>query len=271
LDCSLGTDYDCVRTEAGFYFDLKTLEWDPISQATINCTADLVDPSEGEQCAITVWTMKTSDDMVIFDLKTTTHPVTLGDRYLDPDSSKIDVSINFDWTGKTCDNCKIGLVGATAGKMVTGSLSFNVSDDDGSTTTNFEASGGISAYMSWESNAAITGVTSTVYYTAVKYSDLDAWVCGVLQSTNNCLAPTGLLNIAWKFALGVWQAFGWDGTVLVFSWSDIKPTSVFWDPTIGGNDPNRITIEEPESTGTGDDASAYFFSYVLFQLMILMF
>jgi len=272
LDCSLGTDYDCVRTDAGLYIDLKTLTWDPISHTTINCTADLVDPVAGEQCSVTVWTMKTHDSMVIFDLKTTTHPLTLGDRYLDPDTTKIDVSINFDWTGKTCDNCKLGLTAATAGKLITGSLSFNASADDGSTTANFEASGGFSAFVAWDSSAAIKGVTSTVYYTAVKYADLDAWQCQLLSTTNNCLAPTSILNIAWKLALGVWSAFGWDGTVLVFSWADVKPTSVFWDPTLGGKDPKRIYIAPPttssESTGS---ASSVFFSYVIFQLMMLMF
>lgn len=268
LDCSKGTDYDCVRTDAVFYIDLKTLDWDPITHTTINCTDDLVAPTEGEQCSITVWTMKTSDDSVIFDLKTTTHPVTLGERYLDPDTTKIDVSINYDWTGKTCDDCKLGLVAATAGKLLTGSLSFNVSDDDGTTTTNFEANGGIAAFLSWDANAAIKSVTSTVYYTAIKYTDLDAWECdGLLSSTNNCIAPTALLNFAWKFALGVWGAFGWDGTVLIFSWADVKPTSVFWDPTIGGNDPNRIVIEPVQTT----DSASYMYGCIIFQLIMLMF
>jgi len=273
LDCTGGEDFDCVRLDEGFTINLNELTWSPITHTTVNCTADLEAPIDGEQCTVTTWTIATTDNAVIFDFKTTSHPVTVEERTLDPDSAKIDISINYDWTGITCDNCKLALTAATAGKMVSGSLSFAIDNSSGTTTTNFEADGGISAFISWDTQAAIVGETSTVYYHAVKYGDLDAWTCdpNIFATSNNCLSATAILNVVWKLALGVWQAFGWDGTVLVFSWADVKPSNVFWDPQVGGNDPSRITDDDlPEPTKETNASSALFLSFLLYQLMMLL-
>jgi len=273
LQCDLGTGYDCVRTDAGFEIELSSLTWNPISANVNNCTSLLPSSaSPGEQCYVTTWTFSTSDGGVVFDMTTTSHPVTISGKYYDPDSTKIDVSIAYNWTGKSCSGCKLGLTAATAGFDLSGSISFDELSSAGTTTTQFQASGGLAAFFNWDQGAAIAGTTSTVYYSAVTYANLEAWSCAPLSTTNWCLAPTAILNLAWEAILAIWNAFGWTGTMIIFSWNNTQPEQVFWDPTIGGSNSHRITDSDlPQSKTTAsnsNDAPALFFSYALFQLVI---
>jgi len=266
LDCSSGS-YDCVRVDTGFTITLKDLSWVPVAKTTFNCTDQLTDPAEGEICTVTVYTMADSANTVIFDFKVTTHPLTFDGVALDPDFGKLDVTINYDWTGKDCDNCKLALTGATAGKTTDASFSFDFANDSATTTATFNV-GDLSAFFSWESTASIAGASSTVYVSAVTGTDLDGWSCSCL----GCLTATTVLNLFWKVALGIWEAFGWDATVIVFSWNDVKPTSVFWDPAVGGTDANRINDSELPADDTTATGFAYTtqINYVFIAMLLLV-
>jgi len=264
LDCSSGT-HDCVRTDAGFTIDLKNLNWQSVGKTTFDCTDQLTAPIEGETCTVTVYTMVDSVETVIFDFKVTTHPLTFDGVELDPDFGKLDVTINYDWTGKDCDNCKLGLTAATAGKTTDASFNFDFTTDSSVTTATFNV-GDLSAYFTWEDTASIAGVSSTVYVTAVTGADLDAWECEGL----GCLTATTVLNIFWKVALGIWEAFGWDATIVIFSWDDVKPTSVFWDPAVGGEDNNRLDDSVLPGEDTTDFAFTTQINYVFIAMLLII-
>jgi len=157
LDCSDGT-YDCVRTDAGFTINLKDLSWAAVAKTTFDCTDQLTNPAAGETCTVTVYTMADNDNTVTFDFKVTTHPLTFDGVELDPDFGKLDVTINYEWTGKDCDNCKLALTAATAGKTTDASFNFDFTSDSASTTATFNV-GDLSAYFTWEDTASIAGAS----------------------------------------------------------------------------------------------------------------
>jgi len=264
LDCSSGT-HDCVRVDSGFTIDFKDLTWNAVSKTTFDCTDQLTDPAEGETCTVTVYTMSDNLDNVVFDFKVTTHPLTFDGVELDPDFGKLDVSINYDWTGKDCDNCKLALTAATAGKTTDASFNFDFTSDSATTTATFNV-GDLSAYFTWEDTASISGASSTVYVSAVTGADLDAWTCDGL----GCLTATTVLNLFWKVALGIWEAFGWDATIIIFSWNDVKPTSVFWDPVVGGDDSNRLDDSVLPTEDNTDFAFTTQINYVFIAMLLIV-
>jgi hypothetical protein len=232
--CRDGETIDCFRTVADgdeFQYNLKTAQWNPIEITQYNCSDD-ANAVEGTPCTVTTFTASTADGVATFDMHIASQPVLIGNIELDPNHAKLDVSINWDWSvyNGSCAQCSLALVGATAGKLTNGNL--DVQHSEGSTTrTATFSTGDYEASFEWEESAAVQGTATTVYYSAISRSALEAWTCG---GDVPCLSVGGIINGLWKIAVGVFKGFGWETTVLVFSWDAVQPENVFWDPSVGG-------------------------------------
>jgi len=237
-DCS--KSWDCF--DSTLSKDLKDLSWGTISTTTEACPAGY-----STNCSVYTFTLSTTGadaGFVTLAWKYATQPVLKNGVVLKPDYAKIDITINYPWptTVDASTNPKIGLVVGTAGK--TGSVSGAVSVADGKAGAVWERNGK-NIYFNWDGTAQVGAATSTVHIDSTTLEELKAASCSIIPLTTNydpiCVG-LALLGEGYK-------VFGWNTRVILFSWTDVKPTSIYWDPAAGSST-TALSNDSPFALGS---------------------
>jgi hypothetical protein len=236
FNCTTGKaqGFDCVDL-AGTVDIRKDLVWGGMVVTKVDCPTEYNNPN----CSI--WSIKTSstDGVLSFTLRLASQPVLVNNVRIEPNYGKIDVAINYPWATKTtlldAPNARIGILAFTAGRAGTGKATYQ--NVDGKKAVNYELNDK-SAYFSWDSQAKITGSASTVYAdyksgNAILKLDCGnwfAWKCGW-----SSVMVFDLQNkVRW---FGFWQT-----EMLIFSWNELHPSALVWDPAIGMTEAAGISI-----------------------------
>jgi len=193
-----------------------------------------------------------SKEIIRFGFTLGSHPlkVTFNDGSgmalaVDPDHGEIDVRIMYDWSTRknTRQQPKIALVTAVAGKAAVGGAVFVA----GTKQVNFVVGAGQATSFGWIPTATTpTNANSQVQVAA--YTDAEILAACPLPINNCTIAGSLFVNLGLKPTVLVVDAFGWSSEFVVFSWTDVQPTSVLWDPYVGqGTSPATSTT--PNSAG----------------------
>jgi len=104
---------------------------------------------------------------------------------------------------------------------------------------------GNTAYFSWSTSATISK-TKRSSDSVVLYQN---YTGDAIMGCTKC--PVAFVGI--KAAAAALALTGWKFSLIFFSWGDVKPTSVFWDPTLGSDtiDPNVAPANPPSSPSLG--------------------
>jgi len=239
----LGSDVDCTAADVPATSDcidpagtiaLTSLTWTTFSLTNLSCAGG----NYQANCQVYSFTTTGSlggQSVATFTFNLATEPVLVNNVKVGPDYGKIDVTINYPWTGKTFTRSTsphVGLLAVAGGKAAAGTAS--LSQQSSGSTFSWAGTAGINTFFSWASQATINSAQSTVYVAGISNADLTNFNCnsqtqGALYCTGAAIRVTVLKAIAALYAFG-----GWDVRLIWFTWADDKPVSVFWDPQVGG-------------------------------------
>jgi len=222
--------FDCTKThdcvDINGVIDIKNTSFGGIITTKINCPAGY-----NVNCTVYRFETTSSDGVLTFVLRLASEPVLINNVRVEPNYGKIDVVINFPWTRFTnlidSANAKVGIVAYTAGRA--GTAAAVASRVDGNDAVLFTANDK-SAYFSWDSQAMLTSSSG-----ATVYAD---YVSGDSVAANQCNAVScGIITTLFIAGLKIRQAFfaaaGWKTEMLIFSWNEVRPAQLTWDPAIG--------------------------------------
>jgi hypothetical protein len=243
LDCPKATieKFDCVDPAGSI--DLKNITWNGIAVTNTSCPAGYDNPA----CRVYALNTSSADGSVIFTLRLASEPVLINNVLVKPNYGKIDVTINYPWASKTLQNAaaaKVGIVAYTAGRAASGSA--DVQAVDGKAAVQYVVEDK-SAYFSWDAQAEITGSNG-----GKVYADYHSGASVAALNCGNIILPTcGLASYA-VFSLQIRQAwmaaFKWNTEMLIFSWNELRPVQVMWDPAIGLTEGNAGVFIAPATT-----------------------
>jgi len=219
--------YDCVDIN-GVIDIRKDLVWGGITVTQSACPTTYNNPN----CTIYAMTTSDTSNVLTFTLRLASQPVLVNGVRIEPNYGKIDVTINYPWSSKSnitdASNARVGILAYTVGEAATGSAT--VQNVNGNRAVNYVANDK-SAYFSWDSQATITGTASTVYADFKSGAAIAAYNCNNLA----CGFWTSLFvyGLQIRQASLVFLGGDWKAEMLIFSWSDLNPATVVWDPAIG--------------------------------------
>jgi len=189
---------------------------------------------------LTIQTVANSLPMITITLTHASQPVAVSSVAMDPDNAEIVLAISWgNYTGAPAD-AKLGLIAATAGKAGAGALSVGV-DSIGRQVVYFAAGvGGKPTGFSWaksvkvqEYKGASSATTGNLVVDPFTGTELvDSWLknpCIPLPGESTC--PLFWLTAA----VDLWQGFGWDVQIFLFSFDVPQPGYIEWDPSMGYN------------------------------------
>jgi len=162
-----------------------------------------------------------------------THPVlvnTLGGNQIEvnPDKCKVDIDITYPWASKTNPrtNPQIALLVFAAGRSASGSVNY-VAGGQGVSWTG--ATGAVTSF-NWAATASVNGnLPSNVYAETITGQQITNFTCGLIDLV--CQAIMFYL----KTAVALLAVSGWASELLLFSWTDVSPALVSWDPDVTHN------------------------------------
>jgi len=242
LQYVLGSDVDC--TSAGFpatsdcidpagKIDLSSLTWSTFSKTNQSCGGGNYQ-ADCQVYSFTTTGSLSGQSIAVFTFKLASEPVLVNNIKIGPDYGKIDVTINYPWTGKTFTRStppRVGLLAVAAGKAAVGIASLTKLASGA--TFSWAGTAGINTFFSWEGTATVNSGQSTVYVAGISGADLDNFKCDSnVKGALYCAAAAirvGFLQVYAK----LYAFTGWDVRLIWFTWADEKPTTVFWDPALG--------------------------------------
>jgi len=222
FDCT--KSHDCADING--VIDIKNMSFGGIITTKVDCP-----PGYNANCSVYRFETSSLDGVLTFVLRLASEPVLINNVPVEPNYGKIDVVINFPWTRfpnlVDSANAKIGIVAYTAGRA--GTASAVAARVDGNAAVLFTANDK-SAYFSWDSQAMLTSSAG-----ATVYAD---YVSGASVAANQCtIQSCGLVTFAFITGLKIRQAFfaaaNWKTEMLIFSWNEVRPAQLTWDPAIG--------------------------------------
>jgi hypothetical protein len=223
LNCAAGFagGFDCLDNNGSI--PLNNLTWGPITGSKADCPAGY-----GANCSIWSLTTASLDGIISFTMHLASEPVLINNVRVEPNYAKIDVTINYPWAALSAGlidatKANLGLVAFTAGRA--GAAAAVRTKVDNKDAVVFEAADK-SAYFSWEGTAVVPGSTGTVYAQGISGAQLKSNDCSKCGFTGIYVAVLQLIS-------GWYEAFGWKTEMIVFSWNEVKPTQVAWDPALG--------------------------------------
>jgi len=229
------SEIDCIDITSGTAIDITKLSWTGIVVTKIAC------PSSGNyQANCTVYSARTATvgGEIAFTLKLASEPVLYNGVRIDSSYGKIDVEINYPWdtvSPAIPSKAKVGLIAATAGKAADGTGTWSKVGGDTAVAYNAENK---AAYFSWDKTSSVQSQDgATVYYQGISGETLLALDC----SKTNC-GLAGVIYGPLQVAAGVWKALGWTTDIILFSWDEVKPTNILWDPELGFVN-NKLTTQ----------------------------
>jgi hypothetical protein len=222
--------FDCTKTndciDVNGVIDIKSTAFGGIITTKVNCPAGY-----NVNCTIYRFETSSTDGVLTFVLRLASEPVLINNVRVEPNYGKIDVVINFPWTRfpNLIDsaNAKVGIVAYTAGRA--GTASAAASRVNGNDAVTFTANDK-SAYFSWDSQAILTSSAGATVYAH--------YISGASVEANQCNAATcGILTTIFVAGLKIRNAFlvalGWKTEMLIFTWNEVRPATLTWDPAIG--------------------------------------
>jgi len=244
----LGDNIDCADSATGddciellYNMQLSSLTWNAISVSPMVCPAGY-----SASCKVYVFTLADTNNIATFTFKLASQPVYIDSYLVTPDYAKLDITINFPWGNAIYANlptgAQLGLLGGIGGK--TASVSATLSKvSSGNPGIIFTSQGHIGAFA-WDTTAEVTTskkrtTSSTVYFDTIYGQNITSYQCPL----GVCDAVVTLL----KTAVDVWEALGWEVAFLFFSWDDVEPSTVVWDPTVGLS----VPLTDPTIPPTG--------------------
>jgi len=236
---TLGTDFQCPTTGTALNdclypaltIDLKTLTWTIISISQVPCPAGAgYQPNCTVYSFTTTGSLSTGEAVISFTFNLATEPVYVNQVLLTPDNAEFDVRVTYPWAAKAplpSGSLRVGLFGVTAGKVLSGSVSIAATSN--SASVSFVGANGKGTAFGWKSAALVGNVSSTVYYAGVSGADLNAYQCTLGDLA--CIIPNLRVGLL-KLSYAVYAAFGWQVQLIWFTWQDIQPAVVDWDPSM---------------------------------------
>jgi len=251
-DCINNNGLDCYHLLSGV--SLKNdLKWGHLSDLYANksCSAALPGGSYNDSCTIyqltAVGKSKVTDAEVIRITWTTASQKikinvgTANENTIGPDSSKIDLTINYPYTEKNVldkSNWCVGVVVYGSGKSGTASVDGGVRWNDHEAFA-WRTASGRAAVLAWDGKAELT--------TAGVKDPVDVFVQGISGDSiinYNCSAcdfiSKGIIT-AWQGSLNIYKAFGWTGQFVLLSWDKKGPDTVYYDPSLAMANQNEVT------------------------------
>jgi len=266
FDCSTPGTGDCL--DVSLLISLSSLNWTQISAQKFACPSGFpvncsvyVFSTTGYQAAVS-----TNTPVITFTLKLATHPLRVDNVLITPEYSKIDVSVWYPWANSGANaNASVGLHFVGAGRVAGGILNNVTSTVIGGvqrTGLFFNASASASAAFAWDGTANVkVGSQSAVVSGVVVHGITGDAVlglsfpfsaiasCAITYKQVACQAYYNLL-LDYHLDVSTWQAFsGWKVQYLFFSWADLQPTSVEWDPVVGNTSPAPAPAPAPSNSG----------------------
>jgi len=236
FDCT--STHDCIVMAP---LAVSSLSWSAITVDSTACpssssgTVQYVD----NQCK--VWKLTSSAPIgagsITVSLYLASQPVMVsssagGSPFLvGPDGGEFELTIVFPWPDPNYapqnTDVRLGLIAYAAGKVVTGGFNGQVTTVNGNPGFAFQGANSHVSKFTWANAATVANSPSTVYVSsATGDTILNTKATGwTLEGAASLLVLD--VDIGWL------KAFGWSTVVVFYSWNDVNPASVYWDPTIG--------------------------------------
>jgi len=234
FDCAKATlqSYDCVDPFGVITF--TNITWGGLTVRNQSCPSTY----QNENC--TIWSISTmSDDGVItFTLHLASEPVFINGVRVEPNYGKIDVTINYPYTSKALANAaeaRVGVLAYTAGRAGAGAAFYQKVGDKEAVQYAVEDK---SAYFAWDGEAKLQGANSYVHVDAHSGKSIIALDC------SQCVWASWFV-LGLKLRAAAIEYAGYRTEMLIFSWAEARPASVFWDPAIGVTDYSAATTAAP--------------------------
>jgi len=237
LTCG-STSTDCIDLLASLDLQ-KNLTWSPISHTNTPCPT-----GQGYNANCTVYTLGTTGSYmgvttITFTFTAASQRIVYNGQDVSPDNAKIDIVITYPWTYITTvfSSPKIALLSAVGGQLVTGSA-IQTSTATGNTGAfSWSGTGTQVTTFSWVGTAMVGSTPSNVITEYITDDDISSFSCTLTSCTN--LYALGFV-IYLKAAAAIWSAFHWKTALVFFSWADVKPASVSWDPAVGSTNSGSL-------------------------------
>jgi len=221
-DCTPGP-LDCVDTS--LVISLQSLTWSPIQYNNYSCPDPTIYAPDCQVYVFSTTGSSGANQVIQFALKLASQPVFIDAVEVTPDYGKIDITISYPWsTTNAKANANVGLIGAAAGKAVSGSA--QIAQIDNRNAIVF-AGTGAHAYFSWDGTAQVDTSSGTVYVQTISGQDIINYNCSLL---------CGPVITSLKLEAAVLKALGWQTELVIFTWAQNQPGSVVWDPVMGKAD-----------------------------------
>jgi len=229
LSCS-DTSTDCVDLSASIDLQ-KNLTWSPISHSNTPCPS-----GQGYNVNCTVYTLGTTgyylgSTTITFTFVAANQRIVYNGQDVSPDNAKIDIVITYPWTSiiTIFSSPKIALLSAVGGQLVTGSA-IQTSTATGNTGSfSWAGTGTQVTTFSWVGSAMVGSSSSSVITAYLTDDDILSYSC----TLTSCNFYAAIFLLYLQAAAKVWQVFHWKTALVFFSWADVKPASVSWDPAVG--------------------------------------
>jgi len=222
------TKTDCIDDSVSI--DLTTLTWGAISWSTQNC------PTGNYQTNCTVYTLGTngyqtgvSAPVITFTFVTANQNIMYNGIEVGPDRAKIDVDIAYSWTGYTgrLTSPSIALYAGAAGRLQTGAAVGIATQSGVAGAITFSGTGSHVTHFDWVPTATVDNQSGqTVYVTTQTISSILGFNC------TGCSLVTDVVVVALQLYARAWKNQGWDGALVMFSWTAVKPGQINWDPSV---------------------------------------
>jgi hypothetical protein len=248
-DCTKDNDKDCFLWGSGV--SLKDdLKWGHLSDLYANrsCSDAVPGGSFNSSCTIyqltAVGKSKVTDAEVIrITWTTASQKVLINGHVVGPDSSKIDLTINYPYTEKVLfplskNDYSVGVTVYASGKSGTASVEGAVRWNNNEAFA-WKTASGRTAVLAWDGNAELTtaGVKSgsPVYIQGISGQSIIDYDC------TNCDVVSKIIIPIWQGFLSTYKAFGWTGQFVILSWAPTAPDTVYYDPSMAMASESEVT------------------------------
>jgi len=232
---SAAANVDCVMDGSNIRLK-EDVFWSIWNIATAPCPA-----GSGYSSNCSIWTFTTTATLLgnvpvaTVTLRLSSQPVlvnpTVNGHEIGPDRAKLDISITYPYTAKGIaanSQAKVGLSAVAAGKA--GTFNAVAASIDGNNALVWNGNNDKASFWSYDGTAVVGSVSSTVYVTAISGDSIEKYNCtlGV-----DCDLISVAIIISLKWVNGIWRAFGWTTELYFFSWNEVRPTQIDYDPSFG--------------------------------------
>jgi len=230
-DCNYASSgQDCM--DSANTLDVTTFSWSAIGISNYSCGASY--PANCQVYVFTTTGYSSGLAVLTFTFKLASHPVLVNGVSLKPNFGKLDITINYPWSKATNlgTSPKVGLSLLGSGRTSSWAGVIAPIADLGNGNNGLMFTGTAAhTYFAWDGSATINNTQSNVHVTGFTAAAFSNFACSADFVTCTVYDIWKAIYVTILTVLQV--TMGWKVQFVYFSWNEIQPASVFWDPQPG--------------------------------------